>query len=706
MDNNTEYRDIPLDVLRSSEDVPVPVKLIGGHLERGESLNSSLKIKISRDLSIPISSVAVSFCLVPANAPEGSIRRVSKMVCRNASLNLKKSLSISVKVSDNSEIAGGCIYISNVTYENGMELDLTPVGLEKYTGESKAFVFPTTISSGQVRKNNPTPPPTPVSSGHFDDYRDYAPSEGPVFVRRKRPLRIIIAALCTAVLACSIFVATYLVSKGQRVENIAEWLVIENRYNEAYKIVSDTMYKGVLQRVCESASNYYVNRGDFCNAYVYAKAAPQPYDDVIIDQAKNALLASENSASINFNAVAVVHQINDPKKFDAVISSLSEICCENKKYGIAMTLAGEIGSKDIRNSVSSVIFTEGIMYFMDNGQYEDVGELIDAFGFHEDVAGKLTDVCASIGISVDSLIEDCYNNGGSAAAIILSNYLDKSSADIPVNPEDQSIRKNLKTVYPLLSAEQKRIYHSQKFAYYKEAYLISDGVLMGSNIINAVSVDVSEFQTAVLNTSGKVSSLSNNGHNLVISIPQQGNTVQIATGQKHIVLLDSNGTVKAYGNNTQGQCDTSEWTDIIAVAAGANFTLGLKADGTLIACGSNASGQCDVSGYTGVIDIDAMDQTAVLLFADGTVGVQGDISMGIKNARSFENVRRISAGDGCIVAETADGKYLMAEGTVGGSCGSVSGWKDAKYFSAGCVSAAYVNSEGKIIYTGDGSPKY
>lgn len=65
----------------------------------------------------------------------------------------------------------------------------------------------------------------------------------------------------------------------------------------------------------------------------------------------------------------------------------------------------------------------------------------------------------------------------------------------------------------------------------------------------------------------------------------------------HTVGLKSDGTVVAVGDNKYGQCDVSEWTDIVAVAAGWSHTVGLKSDGTVVAVGDNDDGQYDVSGW-------------------------------------------------------------------------------------------------------------
>lgn len=69
------------------------------------------------------------------------------------------------------------------------------------------------------------------------------------------------------------------------------------------------------------------------------------------------------------------------------------------------------------------------------------------------------------------------------------------------------------------------------------------------------------------------------------------------TGNAHTIGLKNDGTVLAVGWNEQGQCNVSNWRDIVAVAAGCAHTLGLKSDGRLVAVGDNAYGQCNVSDW-------------------------------------------------------------------------------------------------------------
>jgi alpha-tubulin suppressor-like RCC1 family protein len=85
-----------------------------------------------------------------------------------------------------------------------------------------------------------------------------------------------------------------------------------------------------------------------------------------------------------------------------------------------------------------------------------------------------------------------------------------------------------------------------------------------------------------------------------------GSTIKItavAAGSSHTVVLANNGTVWAWGKNSNGQLGdgtvidrpapvrVSGLTGVTAIAAGANHTIALKSDNTVWAWGSNSNGQ-------------------------------------------------------------------------------------------------------------------
>jgi len=101
----------------------------------------------------------------------------------------------------------------------------------------------------------------------------------------------------------------------------------------------------------------------------------------------------------------------------------------------------------------------------------------------------------------------------------------------------------------------------------------------------------------------------------------------IAAGVSHYLGLTRNGTVIA-----TAQWDPLGYTtvpsglsNVIAIAAGDNLSLALKRDGTVVAWGWNSDGQAIVPiGLTNVIAIAAGDRHCLALKRDGTVVAWGD----------------------------------------------------------------------------------
>jgi hypothetical protein len=113
----------------------------------------------------------------------------------------------------------------------------------------------------------------------------------------------------------------------------------------------------------------------------------------------------------------------------------------------------------------------------------------------------------------------------------------------------------------------------------------------------------------------------------------------IAAGDKHTVGLRSNGTVAAVGGNSKGQCNVSDWTDIVAIAAGDEHTVGLRSDGTVVAVGWNEYGQCSVSDWRDIVAIAAGVHHTVGLRSDGTVVAVGYKDEGQCDVSGWNNIR-------------------------------------------------------------------
>ncbi len=131
---------------------------------------------------------------------------------------------------------------------------------------------------------------------------------------------------------------------------------------------------------------------------------------------------------------------------------------------------------------------------------------------------------------------------------------------------------------------------------------------------------------------------------------------RLAAGQGHALFLTEAGTVQAAGNNDRGQCDTSSWTNVVAVAAGYAHSLGLTADGRVLAVGDNSCGQCDTAAWTNVVRIVCGPWDSFGLTADGSLlhcGF-GDASA----AAGWTGLSAVAPGDGVLFALRQNGTLL------------------------------------------------
>ena len=56
----------------------------------------------------------------------------------------------------------------------------------------------------------------------------------------------------------------------------------------------------------------------------------------------------------------------------------------------------------------------------------------------------------------------------------------------------------------------------------------------------------------------------------------------------------------AAGPNRFGECNVTNWSDIIAIATSGRHTVGLKSNGGLVAVGDNKHHECDVFNWQGL----------------------------------------------------------------------------------------------------------
>ena len=181
--------------------------------------------------------------------------------------------------------------------------------------------------------------------------------------------------------------------------------------------------------------------------------------------------------------------------------------------------------------------------------------------------------------------------------------------------------------------------------------------------------------------------------------------VAVSAGGSHTVGLKPDGTVVAVGSNAYGQCDVSDWTDIIAVAAGGNHTVGIRLDGTVAAAGNKADGRCDVSDWTDIIAISASTSGTAGLKSDGTVVAVGSNSYGQCDVSDWTGIVAVSAGDFHTVGLKSDGTVVAVGSNRWGKC-DTSDWTDIIAVSAGGLHTVGLKPDGTVVAVGDNGESY
>ena len=294
-------------------------------------------------------------------------------------------------------------------------------------------------------------------------------------------------------------------------------------------------------------------------------------------------------------------------------------------------------------------------------------------------------------------------------ASIFSSILSASAAmPLPDNPSinHSAIALNMSqgSVAPMVAAGAKHL-----------VGLKSDGtvVAVGTNTlgqcdvgdwIDIVQVSAGYYYTVGLRSDGTVVAVGSNSHGQS-NLGRWTDIVQIAAGPNHVVGLKSDGTVVVKGGNEYGQWSSGihDWTDITQVAAGALHTVGLKSDGTVVAVGcvnGNNRGQCNVSNWTDIVHVTAsqVGGSTFGLRSDGTVVAVGNNEYRQCDVGGWTDIVQVTTywwthtvglkNDGTVITTTPLPTAV-----------DVSTWNDIIQVSGGRNDIAGLKSDGTVVST-------
>ena len=200
--------------------------------------------------------------------------------------------------------------------------------------------------------------------------------------------------------------------------------------------------------------------------------------------------------------------------------------------------------------------------------------------------------------------------------------------------------------------------------------ILAGATLSTYSIVSATPDKAGAYSVQINNSYGITNSASANvavipvmavGNNLLqqaVVSPAAAAAVAVAAGDYHSLALTAGGSVAAWGDDYNAQCDVpAGLAGVMGVAAGGYHSLALKLDGTMVGWGANDVGQLNIpAAATNLVAIAAGESHSLALRADGRVLVWGDNSAGqLGLPANLTNIVAIAAGGNHSLALRADG---------------------------------------------------
>lgn len=192
----------------------------------------------------------------------------------------------------------------------------------------------------------------------------------------------------------------------------------------------------------------------------------------------------------------------------------------------------------------------------------------------------------------------------------------------------------------------------------------------------------------------------------VTNTPAYNDFSAVAAGAYFAVGLRSDGSLAAWGNNSDGQCNVPAGNDFKAIAAGSRHALALKADGSLAAWGNNDNGQLAVPAGNDFLAISACSDWSVAVRQNGSLVAWGAGDFGDTSVVDAANAvngtfKAVSAGHTWGMALRTDGSIARwGTGPLGGSLGTLPKDTGLKAISAGLNFGLALKADGSILAWG------
>lgn len=163
-------------------------------------------------------------------------------------------------------------------------------------------------------------------------------------------------------------------------------------------------------------------------------------------------------------------------------------------------------------------------------------------------------------------------------------------------------------------------------------------------------------------------------------ISSWSNIVDIASGLNHVVAVDKNGRMYCVGDNTNGECNLDEFTDIKNIYATPTGTIGVSNSGKIYYAGLFV-GTSKLKQYENILDVDASKDNLIILKEDGTCDYVASYDNSIYfDINRWSNIVDVACGKEFFAGLRQDGTVEVASLSLKED--TVKSWKDIIAISA------------------------
>ncbi len=160
--------------------------------------------------------------------------------------------------------------------------------------------------------------------------------------------------------------------------------------------------------------------------------------------------------------------------------------------------------------------------------------------------------------------------------------------------------------------------------------------------------------------------------------------VQVLPCLGGVVGLKEDGTLVRSGIDRSAILNIDEWNDVVQLTGGRYFLIGLKADGTLVGAGSNGEGVLNIENETDVIQLSSNNYSSghfAFIKSDGTIKALGENFEGQCNLSTFDDIVFLYAGDTFTIGITKDATISIVGQYEDSNYNGITTWTGLKIYN-------------------------